>query len=127
MKSIQWCAFEGCSKVDDAPLNLTDVEAAKLYQEHDGNPDATHVERCQIHTHPAFRAYMSKVNIYQMYRMEKSGPLFSFSMVFSPRCDGGLKVLGVRLTQAGIKEKDKFHKQSQGLKTTNSHHQRRLT
>ena len=53
---------------------------------------------------------MSQVDIHHMYSDEKSDPVFSFSMVISPWTED-LKVLAVRLTEAGRQEIDGYVEQ----------------
>ena len=92
------------SSVSDVPSDVTDWDAVSRFQAHDQTTSADgYLQRCWIYTHPSYPAFMSSVDIYQMYRCETSGPAFSFSMVISPRIKG-LKVLVVRLTEAGKRE-----------------------
>jgi len=57
----------------------------------------TYISRCGIHTHPRFKAFMSSLDIYQLYGMTQQNPR-SFGIVLSPRGEG-LKALCVHLAQ----------------------------
>ena len=100
--------------VTDAPSQFSGINAIFKFQEHDGTPDPEYSERCWIHTHARHRAYMSHLDIYQMFGLEQSGPAFSFSLVLSPRCNG-LQALAVRLTEAGRKEVEQYRNEAKTI------------
>ena len=84
------------------PSDLSMLDAYEFFQAH--YPSSTgedYCARCWIHIHSRHQAYMSHINIYQMFMLEKGN--YSFSLVISPRYDG-LKMLAVRLTEAGRRE-----------------------
>ena len=91
------------SSVSDLPSGITDSEAYQKFRSVDPSTgDKEFFPRCWIHTHACYQAYMSHVDIFQMfYCIEVQG--MSFCMVISPRIQG-LKVLGVRLTENGTNE-----------------------
>jgi len=99
--------INGTSSVsEDDSSEYTEYDAIMHFQNEDKNDSGEYFQRCWIHTHPRHRAFMSPVDIYQMYRCETSGTTYSFSMVISPRIEG-LNVLVVRLTEDGMKVKVK--------------------
>ena len=104
-----------CSVSDGPGSDLSAMNAIIQFQAQDKNTRLDdYSQRVWIHTHARHQAFMSHVDIYQMYRLEASGPSFSFSMVISPRFDG-LKVLAVRLTEAGTKEIGRYITEYQTL------------
>jgi len=91
------------SNISDACSDMTDYDAIEFFRRHDGaNSEQVYRKRCWIHTHPKYQAYMSHVDIYQMYHCFVHCK-FSFCMVIFPRSKG-LKVLAVRLTKTGTEE-----------------------
>ncbi len=62
--------------VSDAPSTFYETDAVIKFQQHDETTDPGYFQRCWIHTHLRHRAYMSHLDIYQMYTLEKSGPVF---------------------------------------------------
>jgi len=82
---------------------VTEFDAIKLFKPPEGSTDENDfVIRCWIHTHPHFKAFMSAVDIHQLYANACVNPN-SFGIVISPKLEG-LKALCVRLTRDGMDE-----------------------
>ena len=75
------------------------------------NSDDTYVTRCWIHTHSRPKAFMSAVDLCQLYNLTFSNP-DSFGIVISPR-EEGIKVLCVRLTEEGRNRIGVFYSEAQ--------------
>lgn len=89
--------------VTNSDSSVTEFDAIDLFNPPEGSMDGNDfVFRCWIHTHPHFKAFMSAVDIHQLYVNASLNPL-SFGIVISPKLEG-LKVLCVRLTRDGFDE-----------------------
>ncbi len=66
--------------------------------------------RCWIHTHPRWRAFMSSIDIYQLFLCQKFCG-YSLGIVISPR-GTGIKVLFVSLTRNGYEHLNELQQEA---------------
>jgi len=88
------------SQVTDREGGRTEYDAVQYFAEHCGKQEDEFRLRCWIHTHPAYKAFMSGLDLCQMYYLRCQNP-DSFAIVLSPR-KKGVKALCVHLTDAGF-------------------------
>ena len=75
-------------------------------------PGVRYIPRCWIHTHPRWLAFMSHVDILNLYNMRSyQHPNLTCGIVFSPKT-AGVKALCVELTKRGMQRVNFFTKTS---------------
>jgi len=72
------------SSVEDRAGDITELNAVEAFAAGDHRPGDGYIQRCWIHTHPRFKAFMSSIDIFQMFLNTKTNPS-SFGVVISPR------------------------------------------
>jgi len=72
------------SSVEDWAGDITELNAVEAFAAGDHRPGDGYIQRCWIHTHPRFKAFMSSIDIFQMFLNTKTNPS-SFGIVISPR------------------------------------------
>jgi len=87
---------EVCSRESD----LSEVNAVKNFHKMERRSPDDYCSRCWIHTHPCFKAFMSAIDIIQLYYNACLNP-HSFGIVLSPK-KRGVKALCVALTDLGL-------------------------
>ena len=96
------------------PTSVTDrggdgpsyVHAFKVFDELDPNPEQVEYHPVfWMHTHPRWSAYMSHIDIFQLFQNRSEG--YTKGIVFSPR-QTGVKMLCVDLTKEGLTEIDRL-------------------
>jgi len=102
------------SSVEDSLGEVTELDAVNQFSLQDQLPSTDgYIQRCWIHTHPRFKAFMSSVDIFQLFMNARTNPR-SFGIVFSPR-GYGVKALCVHITKTGLSELERFYNQALAL------------
>ena len=100
------------SEVYDKSSCPSEFHAVQHFAQVTGKPADGFRFRCWIHTHPLFKAYMSSMDLCQMYFLRCENP-DSFAIVLSPRKEG-VKALCVHLTDDGFSRLDHYKQVAEG-------------
>ena len=99
------------SFVEDRLGEKTELDAVAEFSVHNQRDDIDgYIQRCWIHTHPRFKAFMSSVDIFQLFMNTRANPK-SFGIVISPR-GYDIKLLCVHITKTGLRELEEYYTQA---------------
>jgi len=102
--------------MDDAESRTlpTELDAFDLFRSLvPPNSQGFYASRCWIHTHPRPKAFMSSVDLVQLYNLMLFNP-DSFGIVISPRQEG-IKMLCVHLTEEGKNQIATFYSEARRM------------
>jgi len=88
------------SRIQSAEGNPNELDAATMFCDMEHLNDGSIFQRCWIHTYPRYPAYMSSLDLIQLYSLRLMDDN-SFGIVISPR-EKGVKLLCVHLTDEGF-------------------------
>ena len=104
--------------VETRESEFSELDAVEEFQNLDEETSTEDfVMRCWIHTHPNFKAFMSRVDILQLYSLQKLDSRM-FGIVLSP-VKQGVKGLCVHLTREGMDHIDTLYANARASHATN--------